>query len=78
VPDREVDGIRRVLQARLPVMPHADLGDGERVRILRGPLADVEGLLVRTKANKGLLVLRIALLQRSVAVEVDCAVVTPA
>ena len=78
VPDGEVDGIRRVLEARLPVMPHPYLRDGERVRILRGPLADVEGILVRTKPNKGLVVLRVALLQRSVAVEVDCTLVTPA
>jgi hypothetical protein len=27
-------------------------GDGERVRILGGPLADVEGILVHTKPNK--------------------------
>lgn len=78
VPDAEVDGIRRVLEARVPVMPHPYLRDGERVRILRGPLADVEGLLVRTKPNKGLVVLRVALLQRSVAVEMDCTLVTPA
>jgi transcription antitermination factor NusG len=78
VPDSEVDGIRRVLEARLPAMPHPYLRDGERVRILHGPLADVEGILVRTKPNKGLIVLRVALLQRSVAVEVDCTLVTPA
>ena len=78
VPDAEVDGIRRVLEARVPVMPHPYLRDGERVRILRGPLADVEGLLVHTKPHKGLVVLRVALLQRSVAVEMDCTLVAPA
>ena len=78
VPDAEIDGIRRVLNVRVPVMPHPYLRDGQRVRILRGPLADVEGILVRTKPNKGLVVLRVALLQRSVAVEVDCTLVEPA
>jgi transcription antitermination factor NusG len=77
VPDVEVDGIRTVLDARVPVMPHPYLRSGERVRIMGGPLADVEGVLVRTKPNKGLVVLRVALLQRSVAVEVDCTLVTP-
>jgi transcription antitermination factor NusG len=48
------------------------------VRICRGPLADVEGILLRTKPTKGLLVVSIELLQRSVAVEVDCTCVTPA
>lgn len=78
VPDGEIDGIRRVLATRVPVMPHPYLRDGERVRILRGPLVDVEGILVRTKPNKGLVVLQVALLQRSVAVEVDCTLVTRA
>jgi transcription termination/antitermination protein NusG len=78
VPDAEVEGIRRALEARLPVTPYPYLHDGERVRIVSGPLADVEGILIRAKPNKGLLVLRVALLQRSVAVEVDCTLVTPA
>jgi transcription antitermination factor NusG len=78
VPERELDAIRKALDARLPVMPHPCLRDGERVRILHGPLAGVEGILIRTKPTKGLIVLRVALLQRSVAVEVDCTLVTPA
>jgi len=41
-------------------------------------LAGVEGILLRTKPNKGLLVLSVDLLQRSVAVEVDCTLVVPA
>lgn len=78
VPDHEIDGIRRVLDARVPVLPHPYLRDGARVRILKGPLADVEGILVRTKPNRGLVVLQVALLRRSVAVEVDCTLVAPA
>jgi transcription termination/antitermination protein NusG len=78
VPDDEIDAIHRALDARLPVTLHPYLRDGDRVRIVRGPLADVEGILVRTKPNKGLLVLQVALLQRSVAVEVDCTLVTAA
>ncbi len=78
VPDVEMDGIRTVLDARVPVRPHPYLRDGERVRILHGPLADVEGILVRTKPNNGLVVLSVTLLQRSVAVEVDCTMVTSA
>ena len=78
VPDAEMNSIRTVVNARVPAMPHVYLHDGERVRIMRGPLTGVEGLLVRTKPNKGLVVLRVALLRRSVAVEVDCTSVTPA
>jgi transcription antitermination factor NusG len=42
------------------------------VRIRRGPLSGVEGILVDGKAHKGRLVLSVELLQQSVAVEVDC------
>ena len=78
VPDEEIDGLRKALDARIPLMRHPYLREGERVRILRGPLADVEGILVRMKPSKGLVVLQVALLQRSVAVEVDCTLVTAA
>lgn len=78
VPDHEIAGIQKALDARLPMTPHPGLRDGERVRILHGPMADVEGILIRTKPNKGLIVLQVSLLQRSVAIEIDCTLVTPA
>lgn len=78
VPEEEIEVIRRLLDSRLPVLAHPYLRVGQRVRISRGPLAGVEGLLVRTKPNKGLLVLSIDLLQRSVAVEVDSTLVAAA
>jgi hypothetical protein len=45
------------------------------VRITHGSLTGVEGILVQTKLNKGLLVLSIELLRRSIAVEVDATAV---
>jgi transcription antitermination factor NusG len=77
-PEKEIEAIQRLLDARLPARPHPYLREGQQVRIRQGPLAGVEGLLVRTKPNKGLLVLSIDLLQRSVAVEVDCTLVVAA
>jgi hypothetical protein len=41
-------------------------------------LANVEGIFLRSNPSKGLLVISIGLLQRSVAVEVDCTLVSPA
>jgi transcription termination/antitermination protein NusG len=78
VPDSEVEAIHTVAQACLPVWPHAYPCVGQRVRITCGPLADVEGTLVRQNLDKGLLVLSVELLRRSVAVEVDCTWVVPA
>ena len=78
VADNEIDAIQRIADARIPALPHPYLRDGQRVRIRRGPLADVEGILLGTKPTKGLLVVSVDLLRRSVAVEVDCTSVTPA
>ena len=77
VPPAEVEAIRRVTAARLPARPHPYLREGQRVRIVQGPMTDVEGILVRTKPGKGLLVLSVALLHGSVAVEVDCTLAIP-
>jgi transcription antitermination factor NusG len=77
VPAREVEAIRRVVHARLPVRPHPYLKKGQRVRITRGPMMDVEGVLLRINDNKGVVVLSVDLLQRSVAVEIDCTATVP-
>ena len=72
VPDEEIDAIRRVVASDIPVFLHSYLREGQRVRITHGPLAGLEGLLVATNPQKGLFVVSVELLQRSVAVEVDC------
>ena len=78
VPDVEIEAIQKVSRARLPALPHPYLKEGQRVRIMCGPLAGTEGILVHSKPAKGLLVLSIDLLQRSVAVEVECSTVVAA
>jgi transcription antitermination factor NusG len=77
VADAEIDAIRQVLDTGLPVLPHSYLSEGHRVRITQGPLAGVQGILVHNNPRKGLLVVSVELLQRSVAVEVDCTFVVP-
>jgi len=72
VPEEEIHAVYTVLRSRLPSHPHPYLREGQRVRVRRGLLSGVEGILVGGKANKGRLVLSVELLQRSVAVEVDC------
>lgn len=78
VPDEEIEVIQKVVDAHLPAMPYPFLREGQRVRIIRGPLAGVKGILVQIKPNKGVLVLSVDLLQRSVGVEVDCTLVVAA
>lgn len=77
VPDADIAAIQRVVQTDVPVFPHTYLQEGQRVRIVDGPLKGVEGVLVQSKPNKGLLVISVELLRRSVAVEVDGTQVAP-
>ncbi len=78
VPETEIASIHTVIQERLPVLAHPFLHTGQKVRITRGALAGVEGFLLRTNVEKGILVLSITLLQRSLAVEIDCTAVEAA
>jgi len=77
VPDAEIEAVHRLHAAGLPALPHPYLREGQRVRIVHGALAGVEGTLVRTCPGRGLLVVSVHLLQRSVAVQIDCTLVTP-
>jgi transcription antitermination factor NusG len=77
LPDSEIEAIRLMVGAKVPAAAHPYLREGRRVRITRGSLAGLEGILVQLKLSQGLLVLSVDLLQRSVAVEVDCTMVEP-
>jgi transcription termination/antitermination protein NusG len=77
VADTEIHALQQVTGTDLGVMPHPHLREGQRVRIEVGPLAGVEGILLRRRPNRGLLVLSVDLLCQSVAVEVDCTIVSP-
>jgi transcription termination/antitermination protein NusG len=78
IPDAEIEPLQRVVVGCFPMLPHPYLKEGRRVRIMHGPLAGAEGILVQSKPGKGLLVLSVELLQRSVAVEVPCSAVAAA
>jgi transcription antitermination factor NusG len=70
IPDHEIDSIRCAVNGRLLVEPFPFLNAGDWVRVSSGPLAGVEGILVR-KARGDRLVLSVEMLQSSVAVEID-------
>jgi len=73
----EIEAIRTVVESPAKVEPHPYLRCGDRVRVTAGPLRGLEGLLLRKK-NWCKLLLSVEMLQRSVAVEVDAAMVEPA
>jgi len=78
VPDSEIDTIRKTVSSGLPTIAYPYLRKGDRVRITEGPLANIEGIFVKSDPSTGLLVLSVNLLRRSIAMEIDCTQVLPA
>jgi transcription antitermination factor NusG len=76
VEESELESIRKALESGLPNQPWPYLHVGERVRINYGSLKSLEGLLVKLKGSHRI-VMSLSLLQRSVAMEIDLAWVTP-
>jgi transcription antitermination factor NusG len=70
LPEGEIEAMRRSLDSGLRAEPHPYLTVGRRVRLKSGPLAGMQGLLLRRKGNFRV-VISIELIQRSVAVDVD-------
>jgi transcription antitermination factor NusG len=70
LPDKEIEALRACVAAQLHAEPHSYLTVGRRVRIKSGPLAELEGVLVRRK-NGLRVVVSLDLIARSAAVEVD-------
>jgi transcription antitermination factor NusG len=76
IEEDEIAALQSVVKSGWPSMPWPFLQVGQRVRVEYGALRDLEGILVQIKGSHRL-VLSVALLQRSVAVEVDRDCVTP-
>ena len=70
IPPAEIEAIRRSADSGVCVEPHPFLKGGEWVRVKSGPLEGIQGILVRKK-TQSLLVLSVAMLGKSAAVEID-------
>lgn len=69
ISDVEIEAIRRALGSGQNAEPHPYFHEGQRIRIEKGPLRSLEGILV--KKNGWRIVISVELLRRSVAVEID-------
>jgi transcription termination/antitermination protein NusG len=76
LPAQEIETLRNGLIGGPHAQPHPYLTVGRRVRISNGPLAGMEGILLRKKSNFRVVV-SIAQIQRSFIVEVDAANLQP-
>lgn len=70
IDEAELAAIQAAVESGLPRQPWPFLEIGHKVRIERGPLCGVEGILLGFRGHQRL-VLSVTLLQRSVAVQVD-------
>jgi len=74
VPDADIEAIRKITTSAAPYEPHPYLKSGDRVRVISGAIAGVEGILTRVK-NRYRVVLSVDLLQQALAVEIDISAV---
>ncbi len=70
IQEEEIASVRAMLISSLSVQPYPFLRCGQKIRIARGPLTGVEGIIVELK-KQFRLVASVTLLQRSVSVEID-------
>jgi transcription antitermination factor NusG len=76
VPDAEIDAIHALVCSRLTYEPFPFLVEGMAVEVIRGPLMGVHGRLLRRDRDLRV-VLSVALIRRSVSVEIDAADIAP-
>jgi transcription antitermination factor NusG len=74
--DSEIEILRRGLSEKLKVEPHPYLNVGERVRVTRGSLAGLEGILERKKDSYRVIV-SLDLIMRSIALEISALDIEP-
>jgi transcriptional antiterminator NusG len=69
IDDVEIEAIRKALGSGQNIEPHPYLHEGQKIRVEKGPLRGLEGILVK-KLNWRI-VISVQLLLRAVAVEID-------
>lgn len=75
IDDAEIESIRRALGSGQKMEPYAYLHEGQKIRIEKGPLRGLEGILVKKEGWQ--IVISVQLLRRAVAVEMDPESIAP-
>jgi len=70
VPDEQVIALKRLVESKEALDPYPYLKEGQRVRIKKGPLAGVEGILTE-RTGHHILVLSVDILQQGVSIKID-------
>jgi transcription antitermination factor NusG len=72
IPDDQILSLKTLVDNKEDLDPYPYLSEGQRVAIIKGPLAGVEGILVE-KLDKHILVLSVDVLRQGVAVTINAA-----
>jgi len=72
IPVQDIQSMQIMMNSQAAIAPHPFLHTGDRVRITRGPLEGVVGILQRMKSQYRL-VLCVEALRQAIAVEIDSA-----
>jgi transcription antitermination factor NusG len=76
VQDEEMQYIRTLAASDVPRKPSAYIASGDHIRVTGGPLAGLEGVLLR-ETGSDYLVISVTLLQRSLKVEMEREWISP-
>lgn len=76
VPEEQILSLKRLVENKVSLDPYPYLKEGQRVRIRRGILAGVEGILIK-RPGKHILVLSVDVLQKGVSLKIDASEVEP-
>ncbi len=68
--ERELAAINTAIRNGMPIEEHQGLAIGQRARVLKGPLAGVEGVVIE-EARRSCLVLHVETLGRGASVEIE-------
>jgi transcription antitermination factor NusG len=71
IEEGEIDALKALVASGVVLTPWPYLRTGQRVRIEHGPLAGLEGLVIRVREGSLRVVVSVTLLQRSVAAEIE-------
>ncbi|HBO84736.1 MAG: hypothetical protein A2073_02960 [Deltaproteobacteria bacterium GWC2_42_11] len=70
VPEEQIISLKKIIENKRDIDPYPYLKEGQTVRIKRGPLAGVEGILVK-RAGQHMLVLSVDIIQQGVSLKID-------
>lgn len=76
IPDEQIDAVRRVLEEIKTVEPISYLVIGQKVEVIKGPLAGIRGVLIQ-KRNQNRLVIAIESIRQGISIEINADEVKP-